>query len=158
MEYYNKSITADPSVGEVYINRGAALGASGRYEESLKDLNKGIELDPNNANGYLNRSLLYLTIGKYDLALEDNNRYLQQNPYNAEIWFERAMNKRRLARDQEALADLNHAIKLEKRDVFLFERAKLYKDLGNLSQAITDAREAQSLGSVEAGKLLQLLQ
>jgi tetratricopeptide (TPR) repeat protein len=44
MADYESSITVDPTLGDAYVNRGAALISMKRYSEALADFNKGISL------------------------------------------------------------------------------------------------------------------
>lgn len=154
---YTASINVDPTVGEVYVNRGAAYGSLQQYDQAIKDISEGLRLDPENINGYLNRSLLHYMLGNYAAAHEDHTSYLSRNPYKPEMWYERAITKRRLGRDQESIADFTQAINLQQRDLFYLERAKAYRALGNNQQALLDAQQAQALGSQDAAALIQEL-
>ncbi len=46
IELFSQVIELDPGFVDAYVNRGAALGELGRYEEAIPDFNKAIQLDP----------------------------------------------------------------------------------------------------------------
>ena len=56
---------------------GAALGASERYEESIKASTKAIEDDPEYGIAYYNRALVRRRQGKTSLAVKDLNKALE---------------------------------------------------------------------------------
>ena len=56
---------------------GAALGASERYEESVKASTKAIEEDPEYGIAYYNRALVRRRQGKESLAVKDFNKALE---------------------------------------------------------------------------------
>jgi len=155
---YNSAINAKADMAESFINRGAAYGSLQQMDQAIADVTEGLRLEPTSQNGYLNRSVLYNMLGQYAKAIEDHTSYLALNPIKSEMWYERAIAKRRLGQDAESIPDFNQAIQLEQRDIFYLERAKTFNALGNPTQAIQDAQQAQALGSKEAVGLLQQLQ
>ena len=54
-----------------YINRAAAYGQKGEYNQSILDCTKAIEIDPGFAMAYGNRAVSYYSIQDYDRAWED---------------------------------------------------------------------------------------
>ena len=56
---------------------GAALGASERYEESVKASTKAIEDDPEYGIAYYNRALVWQRMGKKSLAVRDLSKALE---------------------------------------------------------------------------------
>lgn len=56
---------------------GAALGASERYEESIKASTRAIEDDPEYGIAYYNRALVRRRMGKKSLAVKDLKRALE---------------------------------------------------------------------------------
>jgi tetratricopeptide (TPR) repeat protein len=56
---------------------GAALGASERYEESVKASTKAIEDDPEYGIAYYNRALVQRRMGKTSLAVKDLRKALE---------------------------------------------------------------------------------
>ncbi len=60
-----------------YAFLGAALGASERYEESVKASTKAIEDDPEYGIAYYNRALVRRRMGKTSLAVKDLKKALE---------------------------------------------------------------------------------
>jgi tetratricopeptide (TPR) repeat protein len=56
---------------------GAALGASERYEESVKASTRAIEEDPDYGIAYYNRALVRQRVGKKSLAVKDLKKALE---------------------------------------------------------------------------------
>jgi tetratricopeptide (TPR) repeat protein len=140
---YTRGIELDSTIGEIYVNRSAALGSLGRLQEALRDVNKGLELAPDNANGYLNRSLIYFNMAQYDKVEEDHTRYLQLRPNNPDIYYERGMVRNILRKHDLALEDLHRAIRLNpNQPLYYQERAKAYESLGRPVEAAQDRQRA----------------
>lgn len=60
-----------------YAFLGAALGASDKYEESLKSSTKAIEGDPDYGLAYYNRALIQLKMKRKDKARQDFQKTLE---------------------------------------------------------------------------------
>jgi len=134
------------SHAEILINRGAAMGAIGRMQESIQDLTDGLKLNPDNKNGYFNRSIAYFNSKKYEEALADYKSYLQYDPYNANIWYESGMLQRSLNRGPEAIGSLTKAIDLNPQfGLAYMERARAHSQAGNKDLARSDYQKAQQL-------------
>jgi tetratricopeptide (TPR) repeat protein len=54
-----------------YNNRGLALSALDRLEESIQSYTEAIELDPENSGYYFNRGNVYMKAGQKTKALRD---------------------------------------------------------------------------------------
>ena len=55
IEYFNKSIMANPDLGETYYHCGYAKYELGQYAEAKEDYNKAVGLNPDFAEMYYNR-------------------------------------------------------------------------------------------------------
>jgi protein O-mannosyl-transferase len=146
------------TLAEVLINRGAAKGMLGSYDQALTDLNKGVELDPTNKNGYFNRSIVYYNKSQFDLAIKDYTTYLEYDPYNANILYERGMLRRSTKNYPEAIADLTQAIAIKPDFGLAFlERARSHALSGNKQAAEADYRLAKQYGQRMENMDLQLI-
>lgn len=147
LQDYDRAIELDPTVGEYWINRGAAYAMMGNMPDALSNMNEGLRLDPDFLNGYSNRSLVYQRLGQYEKAHQDILTYLNMNPYSADMWYESARLYRRKNDERSALEALNRAISLDSgKGVFYFERSKTHLTLGNKAQAQRDLARAESMG------------
>jgi len=78
---FNTAAKYKPDLGEVYVNRGAALIGEHRYADGLNDLNKGISLgieEP--AKAYYNRALAYEGLDDVKSAYFDYQKALELSP------------------------------------------------------------------------------
>lgn len=132
---------------EVLINRGAAEGARGNFQQAIADLTEGLRIDPKNKNGYFNRSIAYYSTRQYDKALGDYEAYVKIDPFNANVWYETGMIQRSMNKNQEAVASLNKAIQLNPGiGVAYLERARAYAQQGNKTAAQQDYQRAGQMG------------
>ena len=77
---YKKLVEENPKDGGLRASLAGALGALGRYDESLAQLDKSIELEPLNPEAYHNRGVIYEKQGKRDEAIEAYRTALRYNP------------------------------------------------------------------------------
>lgn len=74
IQLYNKVIELNPTVAQVYFNRGACRGNSFDFEGSIKDYDKAIEIDPQYMEAYGNRGNakinMYTTMGTLNPSAE----------------------------------------------------------------------------------------
>ncbi|MBK8721894.1 MAG: tetratricopeptide repeat protein [Saprospiraceae bacterium] len=135
------------TLGEVYVNRGAALASIGQLDKAILDFNKGLELDPTQLNGYSNRGLYHFQTRQYEKAISDQTNYLKMNPLNYEMYYERAISKAALGKYQEAIQDFDIALaNVKNKPFFYYERGRSHQALGNSAAAQRDFDTAKSLG------------
>ncbi len=77
---YEKQVEANPKDGGLRASLAGALGALGRYDESLQQLNKAIELEPLNPEAYHNRGVIYEKKGQPEAAATEYRAALRYNP------------------------------------------------------------------------------
>jgi tetratricopeptide (TPR) repeat protein len=78
---FNVAIHLEPTMGEAYVNRGAAAIGDHRYAESLTDLNRAIELGTEEpAKIYYNRALAYEGLDDVKSAYFDYQKALELSP------------------------------------------------------------------------------
>jgi tetratricopeptide (TPR) repeat protein len=74
IELYDKAIEVNPTVAQVYFNRGACKGNILDFEGAIKDYDKAIELNPDYMEAYGNRGNakinMYTSKGKLNLTPE----------------------------------------------------------------------------------------
>ncbi len=75
-ELYEKLAQERP-LARNHAFRGAALGASERYDESINASTKAIDTDPEYGLAYYNRALVLRRTGKKSRAVKDLNRALE---------------------------------------------------------------------------------
>ncbi len=75
-ELYEKLVDERP-LARNHAFRGAALGASERYDESINASTKAIDTDPEYGLAYYNRALVLRRTGKKSRAVNDLNKALE---------------------------------------------------------------------------------
>ena len=78
---FNQAIRYKADLGEIYVNRGAALIGQHRYAEGLTDLNKGLGLGVEEpAKAYFNRALAYEGLDDIKSAYFDYQKATELSP------------------------------------------------------------------------------
>jgi tetratricopeptide (TPR) repeat protein len=82
LEYYSKSIAADPDNYIAYHRRGYLKLSQPNIDwsnasSSLKDFSRAIRLNPNYADAYFHRALAYAILGNKGRAIVDRQKVLQ---------------------------------------------------------------------------------
>jgi tetratricopeptide (TPR) repeat protein len=81
MADFDLAIRFEPKLGEIYVNRGAALIGQKKYADGLADLNHGIDLGVEEpAKAYYNRALAYEGLDDVKSAYFDYQKAVELNP------------------------------------------------------------------------------
>lgn len=78
---FDQAVKIQPTMGEAYVNRGAASIGQRRYADSLPDINKGLELGVQEpAKAYYNRALAYEGLEDAKSAYFDYQKAVEMQP------------------------------------------------------------------------------
>jgi tetratricopeptide (TPR) repeat protein len=77
---YAKLVEEQPDDAAGRASLAGALGALGRYDESLEQLDHAVRIDPLNPEAYHNRGVIYERQGKTDAAVKEYETALRYNP------------------------------------------------------------------------------
>src|SRR5262245_19348491 len=77
---FEKLLKDKPDDAGLHASLAGALGALGRYDESLKHLNEAIRLEPLNAEAYHNRAVIYERQGRPEAAISEYRTALRYDP------------------------------------------------------------------------------
>jgi tetratricopeptide (TPR) repeat protein len=80
VEAYEALVAQSPADANLRASLAGALGALGRFDESLAQLDKALEIDPINAEAYHNRGVLHEKRGDRDAAAREYASALRYNP------------------------------------------------------------------------------
>jgi len=81
MADFDRAIYFKPDLGEIYINRGAALLGQRRYADGLADLNKGLQYGVEEpAKAYYNRAVAYEGLDDLKSAYFDYQKAMELSP------------------------------------------------------------------------------
>jgi len=96
----------------VYLARGRAQSALGKFAEAVDDYTRALELQPENAVAQANRGWAYVVLDAYQLALRDFEKVVAVDPTSADGHNGRAYALVRLGQYRRAVEDAERALKL----------------------------------------------
>ncbi len=146
---YNVVLKIKPKMSKALNNRGLAYLDLGQFENAEQDFTNAVTEKNNYPNPYLNRGNLRIRpeIANYIGAIADFTSYLQFMPQSHEAFFRRGYARLRSGQLNEALVDMNEAIRIYSNEGFYFVgRAQVHESLGNPEEAKQDLQKARSLG------------
>ncbi len=133
---YEKLVRENPEDGTLRASLAGALGALGRFDESLAQLSKAIELEPANPGAYHNRGVIYERRGELEAAVLEYKQALHFDPGYAPA-------RRSLARLRgSAAADTPHSPN-QQLAAAIVERAHQAALRGDYASAVEALDEAQ---------------
>jgi Tfp pilus assembly protein PilF len=175
VEALNESIRLDPNDAITYVKLGLAYSALGKYKEAVVGLKMAIRIKPEvvDAEAYYHLGYSYSKLGKHKDALEAFKQALyvtraqaidkdeakaQSSPTLGKIHYSLGIAYHNLARDQEAIKELNEAVKLNpKLAEAYYGLAIAYISLGDRSSAQRLQRTLISLNAALAQQLADAL-
>ncbi len=81
LDDFNTGLTTDDSLGEGYVDRGAALIALKRYGDAIKDIDKGLSLGAKQpAIAYYDRAMADEALGNIPAAYSDYQQSIAAQP------------------------------------------------------------------------------
>ena len=80
---YTKAIDLDPTISQIYNNRGFTYLMKDDYKNALTDFNKAIEIRPDYVHALMNRGDIYNYYYNIDRkkAIDDYNKIIAQGPW-----------------------------------------------------------------------------
>lgn len=151
IEDYSQVITLDPKNYLAYNNRGLLYIDKQSPSKAVNDFEKALTINPQYAQTYYNRALLFANDKNFAAAQQDLTQALSlreqaDGAFEVKIRYRLAMTLYNQNNYQDALTQLNTAIKLSAKDARLYTlRASVHDQLGNKQQAFDDRAKAQEL-------------
>jgi tetratricopeptide (TPR) repeat protein len=149
----NNAIQFAPDFAPAYQNRGNAWYARGNYGQALADYDATIRLDPNSASPYVNRATVRRDLGYIEGALEDYAKAISLDANRATPYSGRGELYLRQHDYARAVADFDHAIRLQPDAGNYMLRGQAHVGAGDLDKAIGDFQEAARLDPKNIGAL-----
>lgn len=157
VEDCTRAIELDPDNPRRYVFRATLLAELDEYEQAAADYTRVIQLEPDDASAYNNRAYFRALAGvDLDEALDDVQKAIDMGGPNDAYLDTRGFLLYLLGRSEEALADVDEAIRLaespdndrgrETLGELYYHRALVHKKLGNRREAERDFQMAEELG------------
>lgn len=111
---FDRAVALDGEDSAAITQRGQTYVALGDYEQALADFMQALELDSEHLEALLARGEVYLLQEAFDYAFADFDRVLTLAPQQAWASGRRSPIQRRLGHQEQALADIEQAMKSER--------------------------------------------
>lgn len=139
------ALELDPDFVDALVNRAGLLAARGEYERARADAEAGLASDPGNP-------YLLCALGQVESEAGDAGRAwaafeeaLRREPTLAAAWAGRGMLAYELGKVEDAIADLDRAVRLSEEPSLLFNRAMALRAAGREREAVDDLTRALEL-------------
>ena len=124
---YDRALETNPNLWDIYINRGACYGKSGRLERALEELQTYIAHDTTNASAYSNRGLAYHGLGHYQEALKDFDRAIELDSTMEGAYFNKSLTYRQLNKLEDAVNCLSRVLKFNPNSATAYYYRGIYR-------------------------------
>ncbi|HEY6565148.1 MAG TPA: tetratricopeptide repeat protein, partial [Pirellulaceae bacterium] len=144
---FNRLIEEYPAAASLYLARAECYYHREEARPALDDYSRSIELQPTWPMGYFGRGQVYGVLRGWSAAEAEISEAIQRDGWSAVLFGHRALARWHLGRRREALADWDHAVRLDPYDfVALIRRIEFAAQ----SAGTADADEAYSTMSYVA--------
>jgi tetratricopeptide (TPR) repeat protein len=152
---YNAAIRHDPRYVPAYLGRVQLLKQRSELQALAADYGRLAQLDPLHSAAYqYARGNALQSLGDLVQARVAYDAALQQEPEHADARYERALVSLAEAKTQQAIADLDHALRLKPRPGAYYARGLAYTALSEYDRARDDFSHAIALKPRYAEALL----
>jgi len=140
---FDRVIQLNPSLAEIWSNKGNMLDNLGRHAEALKCYDEAITINPNLAEAWYNKGNLLVNLGKYAEAINCYDEAITINPNFAEAWSNKGITLGNLGRHAEAIKCYDEAIKINPNYASaLSNKGNVFVNLGKYAETINCYDEA----------------
>lgn len=155
---FSEAIRLGPVRPAAYYQRGRCALKANDYDKAIADFEKAAELDPGQyssdpafAAAYLARGTRWLEQQQDAKAIADLGEAIRLNPHEGKALSRRGAARYRKGEDmQGAVEDFSAALQIQANDTDLVMRARAYRKLKKVDDALADLREAARLNPLNA--------
>ena len=143
-------------LAQKHVRRGYELYKKNRFSKARQELDRAIEMNPQNPEAYFWRARTLIKMVKYDQAVKDLEKVIDLKPayspaYDNLGWLLMLSN-----RYPESLSYLNRSIELKPENGWAYYmRGRVFFEMGDLNQALENAKTACKMGYKDACKDVQ---
>ena len=140
---FNKIITINPNIPEVWYNKGLILINLGKYDVGIKCFDEAIKINPNLVEAWTNKGSALGKLGKHDEEIKCYEQAIKINPNLAEAWYNKGITLAKLEKYDEAVKCFDEVIKINPDyDKAWYNKGAILEKLGKPDEAITCYGEA----------------
>lgn len=135
------AIDLDEESADFYYQRALLQKIFKQMPEVMKDLDIAISKNSKYHQAYALRALVYAEKQNYEPAIKDCNQAIQLDEKNAAYYLQRGSVLLAQKQWQSVISDMNTGLACEpekERDVYHFQRARAYLELGKYNDALND--------------------
>ena len=167
MQIYNAFLAQNPSFGPAHLMRGRCLAAIGEMELALNAFTNAATYVPQSPEPAIEKGKIYLELRDYQNAATEYSKAVQADPFDADSLLQRGKSQLKLAQltqqspsfgqpntaaiVDQALRSLERVTEIDPTNAEAFSQLTLVRSfLGEMDEAVEDARKAVSLNPQEA--------
>ena len=110
---FDKALKINPTVADVFNNRGNVLNQLKRFDDALANFTEAIRLKPDYADAFNNLGNTLKELGRFDDALTSYAEAIRINPNNADAFNNQGVALQKLKRFNDALTSYKEAVRLK---------------------------------------------
>ena len=166
MQIYNAFLAQNPNFGPAHLMRGRCLAEIGEIESALNAFTNAATYVPQSPEPAVEKGKIYLELRDYQNAVTEYSNAVQADPFNPETLLQRGKAQLKLAQltqqspsfgtpntaaiVDQALRSLERVTEIDPENAEAFSELSLVRSfLGEMDEAIEDARKARSLDPQE---------
>lgn len=155
---YDSALRLKPRNADALVNSGAIREKQGKIDTARGLYEKALQVSPDNALAYAGLGRVYSTTGRHVEAAKAFSRSLELDSQNPATWIDFAKLEKKQKNLPAAIAKLKRALEMSPAESETHvELALTYLQLGDIENARTYAKNAESLGASLPGELRSLL-
>ncbi len=140
--YYQQAVTFNTHYSKAYYNIALIHYSYKQFDSAITYYNRVIELDPENMKALYNLGLSYNKINKLQDAADIYSKLIDRDPTNIKGLHNLGTAYLKLKVLDSALVIFNRLVHLSQDPKALYNRAKVYSELGDINKAKVDYEKA----------------
>ncbi|MEV4625687.1 tetratricopeptide repeat protein [Micromonospora sp. NPDC049523] len=144
---FRRAAELNPEEARAHLGLGTLQLKQGRPAEALDSLDAAVYHDASNAQAWSNRGLALSELGRADEAEESLRTAVARNPKLAEAWNNLAHVLHASGRVEQSLTSLDNSVRLSDDPDYVYNRALLRLEVGDLAGASADIDLAAERGA-----------
>jgi len=145
LKSYCRALELAPNLIDPLLDRACLLYEKGDVESARRDIETAVQLEVKNPRLLCLRGLLELQAGNLEGAYQDFSEAIAADKAIADFWANRAKVLFRLGKFNEALTDMNEAVKLRSDPAILYNRGRVLESLQKWDEAISNYERAKAI-------------